>query len=120
VKYAWLNILDHLGNVSQWGPMRAQYHKAFWSDGLHYKERLLVASFCYQNGVVIDIACDLFCARKVDKFHILKTKQLYDYWNHETEGFTRRSRYFAYELYRGCFADLNGVPRKGQEKYAMI
>jgi len=118
--YAWLSILDHLGPVSEWGPMRNQYRKAFWSVSLGYKDRLLVGSFCYQNGVTIDIACDFFQLRGINKFHIYKTKQLYAYWNHETEGFERRERYFAYEIYQRCFANLNGVPRKGQEKYSML
>jgi hypothetical protein len=38
--------------------MKDKYRKAFWSK-LHYKDRLLVASFCFQNGADMRAAVNL-------------------------------------------------------------
>lgn len=118
VYLSWLDILDVLGNVCHWGPMRNDYRRAFWSD-LHYRDRVLVATFCYQNGATLNAPEAFFRIRGKSEFHVLKLKQLFDYWNDPERGYERRSRYWAYDMYLGCFADLNGVPRPGQERYVI-
>lgn len=127
VHEAWLGVLDSLGEVNTWGPMKKQYRKAFWSE-LHYKDRLLIAGFCYQNGddmvrTIIFLQTlhqDGQRNTKLRHYRIIKMKQLFKYWNDETHGFERRSKYWAYDTHLRCFADLNGKPRKNQQQYVCL
>jgi len=127
VHEAWLGVLDSLGEVNTWGPMKKQYRNAFWSE-LHYKDRLLIASLCYQNGddmhrtiiFLQTVHQDGQRNTKLREHRIIKMKQLFKYWNDETHGFERRSKYWAYDTHLRCFADLNGKPRKNQQQYVCL
>lgn len=114
---AWKDVLDCLGDPVTWGPMKSDYRKALWCPTLNYRNRLLIASFCYQNGC--NLSCVVTFLEKLgrEKKKIDKIKALFVYWNDSQDGQQRRANFWSYNMYLGCFADLNDKPRCGQEKY---
>lgn len=104
---SWSLLLELLGNPNNWDPMKLLYRDSFWNP-LTYKSRLLVASFCYQNGVEERILLKFLTALKREKRDLDKIRGLYKYWNDPESGFDRRLRYFAFDIINGIFKNLDG------------
>ena len=48
----WTDIQDIIGEASKWPP---RIRKLFWTRGLSYFNRFLFTTFCYINGLDLDI-----------------------------------------------------------------
>lgn len=102
-------IEDLIGSKAHWpAPL---VFKIFHCP-LNYVTRVHVASFFYNNGVHVDLVIDLFKdLNKIDHSKERKIRDLYKYWDHETLGHMRRSKYFSYDIVLGAYTDLNGELR---------
>jgi len=82
------------------------FRSAFWCKHLNYRNRLLVASFCYCNGVNFQLLKDFLIARsQIQPRQIYEIEKLYDYWDDNDEA---RARYYAYDVTVKEFTYLNG------------
>lgn len=111
----WLDVQDVIGGKEHWPQFIVML---FWTGKLNYKDRLTIASFCYQNGLdpQLMIECLKFTNCNMTPRKERKLRDLYDYWSDPNFGIVRRSNYFAYEIDSRRVLDLNGCER-GQSLY---
>lgn len=115
MSHPWLVLQDVIGPKEVWPQFIVNY---IWCSTLGYKERVVITSFCFQNGCHEDVLID--CLRRVNRYctelKVKKIRDLYLYWTDPVEGFLRRSNYFAYSLHDRRVLDLNGSVR-GDNSY---
>lgn len=79
-------------------------------EQLNYRDRVFIAAFCFQNGVLPDTLSNmLHLNENATASKINKIVALYTYWSADNPtGQERRSRYWAYDIIIGRICDLNG------------
>lgn len=107
----WLAVQDLIGPKENWPSFIPNY---MWCGPLDYKDRVVIASFFYQNGVSAEFLIEVLefvNKQRLTVKRAAKILELYKYWSDPIEGFARRTRYFAFDLVVRKVLDLNGRVR---------
>lgn len=105
---SWSVLTDVLGPVEFW----PQYVvDTFWKKRWSYRNRLVIATFCYGNGCSLELAIDFYREFRKPGTQLNKLtrhlRQLEDWFDNSP---IIRARYNYYDLVECKVLDLNGLP----------
>lgn len=107
----WVRIQDAaLGDARVWPH---HYRKAFWSRH-GYRDRLLVSTFAYNNGLSIDLLVEFVAWLFAEQFErrdklIQKYRRLYQDFESSPQ---MKARYYAWDVVEARVTYLDGITRR--------
>lgn len=110
----WIILMDYLPTKR----IPRESRRPFFEKNYSYTVQLHATTFAYSNRIPSKILCDALAWHYKDQFTIVRRRKihaLYQYFNDFHDGFSRRSRYFAYNVVHNKVIDLNLQIRRRRE-----